>query len=263
MRGDRPPRDHRTKGGELMRGQLPKAYLRVDPNLDAHPDPGAIVMLMLWANRQPRRGRFKSLAVVEKLIGKKRVRAAIDRGDLIEEAVGVLYLQGWDEWQEKDLDVASRMRILREKRRNNVTPPSVTNPSPPSEASRRQGVKASEQRTDPPAVAVAAIPKPTVPEWNSEFADDFIAAYGGPPPKQLFPQVRDIARRYGWARTRPALREYMAETQLDYLAIPKVLAVRIESAEAGRPKARASPGKPTVGDRAMAAASEFLKQGEG
>ncbi len=48
------------------RGQLPKAYLRIDPALGmTHPEPGTFVRLLSLANLQPERGRFKEWALVE------------------------------------------------------------------------------------------------------------------------------------------------------------------------------------------------------
>lgn len=103
------------------RGQLPKAYLRIDPNLDAtHPSPGDMVALLCAANRQPRRGLFKSSELAEKVLGRALYRRAIDRGDLIQRGETV-YLDGWEEWQEGDFTVGERMKRLRSRRRNNDT----------------------------------------------------------------------------------------------------------------------------------------------
>ena len=67
--------------------------------------------------------------------------------------------------------------------------------------------------------------------WNIEAADDFQEIYKGPPPKQYFSHVQRIVKKYGWERSRPYLRAYMRETPLQFLSIPKVLAVKIESAQ--------------------------------
>lgn len=99
----------------MAKGQLPKAYLRIDPNIDSHADPGAIVILMAWANRQWPRGRLKDLHVIQRLIGKKRTSACIERGDIVLQDDGTYYLSGWDEWQEGDYTVGDRMRLLRER----------------------------------------------------------------------------------------------------------------------------------------------------
>ena len=103
------------------RGQLPKAYLRIDPNLDAtHPAPGDMVSLMCAANRQPVRGRFKNAELAERVLGHRLYRRSVERGDLIRNGTGV-YVDGWDEWQEGDFTVGDRMARLRRRRRNGVT----------------------------------------------------------------------------------------------------------------------------------------------
>lgn len=110
---------------------FPKAYLRLDPNIDAHPDWEGIVLLMLWANRQPRRGYFQP-ATVTKILGRKRAqeflvpRPGKKRPDLVEQRDGTLYLDGWDDWQEGDLTVGERVRRLRAKRSATVTAPLPT-----------------------------------------------------------------------------------------------------------------------------------------
>lgn len=102
------------------RGQLPKAYLRIDPNLDAtHPAPGDMVALLCAANRQPKRGQFKSAGLAEKVLGRSLYRRCIGRGDLIARGDGV-YVDGWDEWQEGDFTVGERMKRLRSRRNNDT-----------------------------------------------------------------------------------------------------------------------------------------------
>lgn len=99
------------------RGQLPKAYLRIDPNLDAtHPAPGDMVALLCAANRQPRRGRFKTPELAERVLGRSLYRRCLDRGDLVMNGTWC-YVDGWEEWQEGDVNVGERMRRLRERRR--------------------------------------------------------------------------------------------------------------------------------------------------
>jgi len=99
------------------RGQLPKAYLRIDPNLDStHPAPGDMVALLCAANRQPRRGLFKSEDVARSALGSRLLARSIERGDLRPNGVG-LVVDGWKEWQEDDLNVGERMRRLRDRRR--------------------------------------------------------------------------------------------------------------------------------------------------
>lgn len=99
------------------RGQLPKAYLRIDPNLDAtHPSPGDMVALLCAANRQPRRGVFKSEEVARTALGSRLFTRSIERGDLHRNGTGYV-VDGWDDWQEGDINVGERMRRLRDKRR--------------------------------------------------------------------------------------------------------------------------------------------------
>jgi hypothetical protein len=103
------------------RGQLPKAYLRIDPNLDStHPAPADMVALMCAANRQPKRGRFKTSELAQRVLGRSLYRRSVERGDLIPNGTGI-YVDGWDEWQEGDLTVGDRMSRLRDKRRNKDT----------------------------------------------------------------------------------------------------------------------------------------------
>ena len=129
-------------------GQLPKAYLRIDPNIDqTRPDLAAYVRLMCAANRQPRRGRFKSLDLIAAIVGRAAAKRYITSGDLVLDADGRYVLDGWDSWQEGDLTVGDRMRRLRRKRHGTVTggvtassPDRIADRNAPSEASgvRRQ-----------------------------------------------------------------------------------------------------------------------------
>lgn len=120
---------------------LPRAYLRIDPNLDAHPDQDAMLTLILFGNRCSERGRFRSLSMIEKILGKKRLKACLDRKDLIPISGGRYYVSGWDEWQEGDLTVGERMGRVRRRRsmsekdleeddRNGGVTNTVTEPSP-------------------------------------------------------------------------------------------------------------------------------------
>ena len=159
----------------MARGQLPKAYLRMSPNLDAHPDPGAMVILMCWANRQIPRGHFKTLDALRGALGAKRLKQCLDRGDLVRRRSGRYYLDGWDEWQEGDFTVGDRVARLRNRVKGEpiaVTKDDECNGhvtvnggaddvdsalhdrSSPSEALRRLGGKATT--TNPPTPLPAA-----------------------------------------------------------------------------------------------------------
>lgn len=117
----------------MTRDGMPRAYLRIDPNIDqVFPELRlTFIGLMCAAGRQPMRGRFRDRRTVEGLLSKAFVRRCYDRGDVTDLPTGEVYVVGWDEWQEGDHTVADRMRRMRQKRRerrNAVTVP----PSPAS-----------------------------------------------------------------------------------------------------------------------------------
>jgi hypothetical protein len=152
----------------MARRQLPKAYLRIDPNIDAHPDPPTMLLLIVWANRQRERGRFRHLDQLRRIVGRRQLIEALERGDLVELKGGVFYLAGWDEWQEGDLTVGERVRRVRERRSNaeaDLSPSErYTGVSPPlpersttSEALGRKGVRADPPT--PPADAGGPSPR--------------------------------------------------------------------------------------------------------
>ena len=99
---------------------MPRAYLRIDPNIDQHPDPLGMLLLLCAAHRQPDRGRFHDQAVLSRAIGRNRVTAMLRRGDVATLPDGRPYVVGWDEWQEGDYTVAERMRRMRERRRRDA-----------------------------------------------------------------------------------------------------------------------------------------------
>lgn len=104
------------------KGALPRAYLRISPDLDQHEDPLTMLRLICAAHRQPERGRFRGNASLIRALGKKRFHEAVARGDLERCRDDQWYLVGWDEWQEGDLTVGERMKRMRSRRRNGVTP---------------------------------------------------------------------------------------------------------------------------------------------
>ena len=110
----------------MTRDGLPRAYLRIDPNIDqVYPElRNTFVGLMCSAHRQPERGRYRDRRLVEGLHSRAFVKRSYDRGDLVDLPDGRVYLDGWDEWQEGDYTVAERMRRMRQRRRtkrNGVT----------------------------------------------------------------------------------------------------------------------------------------------
>jgi hypothetical protein len=116
----------------MTRDGMPRAYLRLDPNIDqTHPDLNGFVRLMCAAARQTERGRFRDQAQLEALFGKAKARAMLTREDVVPLADGRLYVEGWDEWQEGDHTVADRMKRMRARRaaKRNRTVSAVT-PSP-------------------------------------------------------------------------------------------------------------------------------------
>lgn len=154
----------------MSRDGLPRAYLRMDPNLDQHADPLTMLRLMCAGARQPERGRFKDRAIIDWAVGRTKVSRAISRGDLSQAKDGSLYLQGWDEWQEGDWTVAERMRRMRAGR-----------------ASRRDGhvtVPASHLRNDVTTDAITT-------DSSSSFAGDGGVRSDSPPP----PAERGPGRR--------------------------------------------------------------------
>lgn len=113
----------------MSRDGLPRAYLRMSPDLDQHPDPLAMLKAMCSAARQPTRGRFREPRVLERIVGKRQFREMVQRGDLVPADPGPgVYLDGWDEWQEGDWTVAERMRRMRDRRKRKRTVSPVTVP---------------------------------------------------------------------------------------------------------------------------------------
>jgi len=110
----------------VTRDGLPRAYLRIDPNIDAvYPElRNTFVGLLCSAHRQPDRGRFRDRRTLEALHSRALVGRCFARGDLVTLPDGRVYLDGWDEWQEGDLTVGERMRRMRGRKRakrNGVT----------------------------------------------------------------------------------------------------------------------------------------------
>lgn len=129
----------------------PKAYLRIDPNIDqVRVNLDAFIRLLCAANRQPERGYFKSEAIARMVLGKSAYHRAVNDGDLLAQPDGRLYVDGWTDWQEGDLNVGERMRRLRSRKRddksNGRVTPIVTTPD--VKTLRRLGVLSSSNEED-------------------------------------------------------------------------------------------------------------------
>ena len=120
-----------------------RAYHRVDPLMDerkSHYTPaqfGAYLKVQLVAGRQARRGQFRSMAALRGALPATYARHLdflVTEHDLTVRSDGLVYIEGWDEWQEGDLTVRDRMAALRNRRRNgtvtDTVSPGVTEPSP-------------------------------------------------------------------------------------------------------------------------------------
>jgi hypothetical protein len=125
---------------------MPRAYLRIDPNLDQHPDAHLLLDLICAGARQLPRGRFRTWEHAIKALGKAKATRAKERNHVKEQPDGSWLIDGWDIWQEGDYTVGERVRRYREKRYGAVTS-TVTESLPPSEA---RGERREEQIHPPP-----------------------------------------------------------------------------------------------------------------
>lgn len=116
----------------MNKGEMPRAYLRMDPNIDqVFPVlRNTFIGLMCSAGRQPERGRYRDRRTAELLHSKPFIRQAFERGDLVELPDKRVYLVGWDEWQEGDFTVAERMRRMRKRRAEKKRHPVTVEASP-------------------------------------------------------------------------------------------------------------------------------------
>jgi hypothetical protein len=172
----------------MPRSTLPKAYLRIDPNIDrAKADTQwAFIRLLCEANRQPRRGQFKSRALFDNLFGKATARKLLAAGDAVEQETGEVMVPGWNEWQEGDYTVGDRMRRMRDRRNNGVSSPSphriAPSPSTSSRGSTDKGVgqrASSDADISPIEVALSQLmrrsPAPRQLSTVEEMADELPA----------------------------------------------------------------------------------------
>ena len=103
--------------------ELPKAWLRLDPDIDQkHPDNGwNFIRLLCAANRQRPRGVFANRRTIELSLGKHACTLFYARGDVVDRDDGKVEMVGWASWQEGDLTVAERVSRVRNGSKN-VTP---------------------------------------------------------------------------------------------------------------------------------------------
>ena len=178
---------------------MPRAYFRTLPDLyerkafgtDTHPPyhPAAIACflgVLCMAEQQPDRGRFKSRRLLVVLLegprGEGRLMARqvgflIDHGDLIEAPDGSLYVEGWDELQEGNWQVAERMSRYRAREHGASTvtvpvtvPVTVQTVTPPSrvEAIAVSGKRLAVAGARNDGAATPQTPRQIVHAWLSD-----------------------------------------------------------------------------------------------
>lgn len=199
----------------MPRGQLPKAYLRIDPDIDAkHPELLAeFIRLLCAANRQPHRGWFRSRATIEALLGKPAAKRLIDRGDVAERD-GEWYVGGWDHWQEGNLDVAERMRRIRADRDNKPR----TNGAHSAHIPRTEG--APKVAPTPEASGNKASSNEDTPEPpNPHDADDIEVLADGllrhPATPGQLRAIRGLSRQVPKGRAEEVMRYWLTEGNAD------------------------------------------------
>ena len=123
---------------------MSRAYLRIDPQAYERKVIeqgyslalfGAFMGLLVEAEHQPERGRFRDVPLLKAILGPGgvHVKELIARGDIVVLPTGRLYVDGWDEWQEGDWKVAERVGRIRGRKQDvtvDVTP-DVTVPTVP------------------------------------------------------------------------------------------------------------------------------------
>lgn len=132
---------------------MSRAYVRLDPAfferkaIDQAYPPGAVAALVgciCLGEAQPTRGTFRDERLLRALLGPvgKWVKYLLDQGDLVHRNDGRLYIDGWEEWQEGDWQVKERVARIRNRKRANSTPATVTSSvtDRPSGAGRGGGI---------------------------------------------------------------------------------------------------------------------------
>jgi hypothetical protein len=115
-----------------------RAYLRLDPQFadmkSGYPDGAfrAYVEVLCWAEQQHPRGVFRSRKLLAVLLEKRArwITYLLENGDLVEMATGQLVVDGWTEWQEGDWKVHERIARIRNRKRRERTPETVTPDTP-------------------------------------------------------------------------------------------------------------------------------------
>jgi hypothetical protein len=191
-----------------------RAYLRYSPKtfhdkvVVAGYPPGAFAAfcaLLCLGEEQPERGRFRSERLLRLLLDEpedgvkvgwgKWVKYLIDHGDLVRQDRGVLYIVGWDEWQEGDFTVAERVARLRKKRRDANAEVTEDVTAPVTDARLRQAVGGR-----PKAVGGRQSPPPTDDGEATEEADAIDAYYRltvSFPAGKVLTWLEDLIRDFG------------------------------------------------------------------
>lgn len=187
---------------------MSRAYIRFSPKtfhekvvVDGYP-PGAFAAfaaVLCMAEEQPERGRFRSERLLRLLLDEpeegvhvgwgKWVKYLLEHGDLVKQDRGVLYVVGWDEWQEGDFTVAERVARLRKKRKDataaatdDVTVPGVITPSDvggkPSAVGRRPSAGTPDDAIQADAIdayyrLTVSFPAGKVLAWLNDLIRDF------------------------------------------------------------------------------------------
>ena len=165
---------------------MTRAYLRLDPGFyerkleQGYPLAaiGAFCGVLCLAEMQPVRGRFRNVAVLKALLGAtaaRQVPILIEKGDLVLDERGRLYVDGWDEWQEGDVTVKERMQRVRNKQRNGRN------------GTHRNGTHADDSHS-------------TVPPMAGRGGADS----GTGQPARLSPRFSDAYKAFGHCQPRPA-----------------------------------------------------------
>ena len=174
---------------------MTRAYIRLDPAFDErkydYPDGpyAALVATFCLAEHQPERGRFRSVEYLKRLLGRRgrHVRYLIEHGDVIELRDGRAYVVGWDEWQEGDWKVAERVRRIRVRRGEEITPDVTVGVTPDVTADRLDSGGGDFSNSGGGAVA----------DECADPADAYWQLTGRYPSGKLLKWIDDLLEQYG------------------------------------------------------------------